>query len=399
MIRSMLLCCILLATGPSTHAQEAKPLGTLALDLGRLKDWGTKTYTYEASQPGSSEKTIMGRVVLKTEMADNAILLTDHFEIEFRAKKLTLDLAHQCKKDNFLSPVRIDSKGEGDDEFGTFVATIDEEGATIRSDGRERKMELPKNVVTWSAFFRLVTLLPRQEGSRISYPYSLESEELNLKKDFMVECLGADIVQSGKEGVTCTKFRLTGGGNNPAYYWVDDDGVLRRVLIDERKLIRLTGQRAQPGKPAPEGDVAQLAAVVVVGVTQRNPLFPDGFTVGGLTIGRLAGQVVQGFGEEILFDEPLVRQGEGRIFREDRMTVAATETHAPGRYDFDDELVELRIEHADAELPPGAVVLGEGRGKRQQGQAARRQRNVLFTTAWLYSLTSRRASLMLVLLL
>jgi hypothetical protein len=158
-------------------------------------------------------------------------------------------------------------------------------------------------------------------------------------------------------------------------------------------------QRAQPGKPAPEGDVAQLAAVVVVGVTQRNPLFPDGFTVGDLTIGRLAGQVVQGFGEEILFDEPLVRQGEGRIFREDRMTVAATETHAPGRYDFDDELVELRIEHADAELPPGAVVLGEGRGKRQQGQAARRQRNVLFTTAWLYSLTSRRASLMLVLLL
>jgi hypothetical protein len=36
-----------------------------------------------------------------------------------------------------------------------------------------------------------------------------------------------------------------------------------------------------------------------------------------------------------------------------------------------DELVELRIEHADAELPPGAVVLGEGRGKWQLGQAGR----------------------------
>jgi hypothetical protein len=53
------------------------------------------------------------------------------------------------------------------------------------------------------------------------------------------------------------------------------------------------------------------------------------------------------------------------------MAVAATETHTPGGDDFDDELVELRIEHADAELPPGAVVLGEGRGKWQQGQAER----------------------------
>jgi hypothetical protein len=85
----------------------------------------------------------------------------------------------------------------------------------------------------------IVTLLPRQEGSRISYPYSLESDELHLKKEFMVECMGRDIVQSGAEGVTCTKFRLTGGGIGPAYYWVDDDGVLRQVLVDDRKMIRL----------------------------------------------------------------------------------------------------------------------------------------------------------------
>jgi len=130
-------------------------------------------------------------------------------------------------------------------------------------------------------------------------------------------------------------------------------------------------QRAQPGKPAPEGDVAELTAVVVVGVTQGDSLFPDRFTVSGLPVGRLVSQALLGFGQETLFDESLVRQGEGRIFREDRIAVAATETHAPGRNDFDDELVELRIEHADAELAPGAVVLGEGRGKWQRGQASR----------------------------
>ena len=71
----------------------------------------------------------------------------------------------------------------------------------------------------------------------------MESEELNLKKDFLVQCMGRDTVQSGQEGITCMKFRLTGGGNHPAFYWVSDDGVLRQVLIDERKLMRLQDDR------------------------------------------------------------------------------------------------------------------------------------------------------------
>ncbi|MDY0167623.1 MAG: hypothetical protein RBS80_13835 [Thermoguttaceae bacterium] len=243
MIRYVMLFCVVPLIPLPAQAQDTTPLGSLDLDLGRLKDWGTKTYTYEASRPGSSEKTIMGRFVLKTEVADDAVILDDRIEIETRGEKLTLHLTHRCKKDNFLSPVLIESKGEGDDEFGTFVVTIDEERAAVRSDSRERKMKLPKNVVTFSAFFRLVTLLPRREGRRISFPHWLESEELNLKKDFVVECMGPDIVQSGSEKITCTKFRLTGSGIRPTFYWVSNDGVLRQVLIDERKLIRLRDER------------------------------------------------------------------------------------------------------------------------------------------------------------
>ncbi len=239
MRRTMLCLYALVFITAAARGQEATPLGSLNLDLSRLKAWGTKSYTYEASRPGGERKTIMGQLMLKTEVADDAVLLADRVEIQFRGERLMLDLAHRCKKDNFLSPVRIDSEGEGDDEFGTFVVTIEGDEATVRSDGRERTMELPENVVTFSAFFRLVTLLPRQEGSRISFPYWLESEELNLKKDFVAECMGSDAIQSGQESVNCTKFRLTGGGNHPAYYWVDGDGVLRQVLIDERKLIRL----------------------------------------------------------------------------------------------------------------------------------------------------------------
>jgi hypothetical protein len=219
--------------------EETKPLGSLDLDLNRLKTWGTKSYIYEATRPGSTEKAGEGRIVLTTEIGPDSVTLEDSFALIYRGKEISLQLTHQCRKDNFLSPVRIESKGEGDDEVGTFVATIDGGRLKAQVRGRDKAMDLPDGTVSSSAFFRLVTLLPRQKGSRISYPYSLESGELNLKKDFMVECMGPDIVQAGVEGVTCTKFRLTGGGIRPAHYWVDDDGVLRQVLIDDRKMIRL----------------------------------------------------------------------------------------------------------------------------------------------------------------
>ena len=83
MIRCTLFCCVLLTAGLRATAQDAQELGSLDLDLNRLKTWGTKVYTYEASRPGSDEKTIMGRFALKTEVADDAVLLNDRMEISF----------------------------------------------------------------------------------------------------------------------------------------------------------------------------------------------------------------------------------------------------------------------------------------------------------------------------
>lgn len=43
--------------------------------------------------------------------------------------------------------------------------------------------------------------------------------------------------------LTCSKFQLTGGGIHPAYYWVTGEGVLQRVMLDERKVIELQESR------------------------------------------------------------------------------------------------------------------------------------------------------------
>jgi hypothetical protein len=217
-------------------AQESIPLGTLKLDLNRLKTWGTREYAYEATHPGSPEKAGEGRIVLRTEVGPDSVTLVDTAALIYRGKELSLRLTHQCGKDNSLSPQRIESKGEGDDEVGTFVAKFDDGKAIVRMGDRNKEIELPDGTVSNWALFRIVTLLPRDEGTRISFDNWLESEELHLKKDFMIECIGREAI--GEKAV-CTKYRLTGGGNHPAYYWVDDDDVLRQVVIDERKWIRL----------------------------------------------------------------------------------------------------------------------------------------------------------------
>jgi len=208
MIRNLLLCCFVFLFTSSVEADDAVPLGSLDLDLNRLRTWGTKPYTYEASRPGSSEKAGEGRFILKTVVGPDSVLLDDAIALIYRGKELSLHLTHQCQKNSCLSPSRIESKGEGDDELGTFVATINDGKATVRTGGRKKEIELPKGTVSSWAFFRLVTLLPREKGSRVSFDHWLESEEMNLKRDFVVECLGWDTVQSGQEGITCTKFRL-----------------------------------------------------------------------------------------------------------------------------------------------------------------------------------------------
>jgi len=32
---------------------------------------------------------------------------------------------------------------------------------------------------------------------------------------------------------------LTGGGIRPAYYWVSKEGVLQRLMMDDRKIVEL----------------------------------------------------------------------------------------------------------------------------------------------------------------
>ncbi|MFC1461390.1 hypothetical protein ACFLQR_02590 [Verrucomicrobiota bacterium] len=234
LVLQMVMVCALAQAqeGPGTEWSSLK------LTLTSLKNWGTKHYSYSAAEPGGKVTNIIGTITVSTELTEDAIVLRDSFQMTYRGERLSLEMVHTCRKDNFLSPTRIDSKGEGSDEVATFVATITKGKATVRSqDGRKTTRDIPDGAITMAAMMRLVTLVPRTPGNTYSYKYSLESEELNLKENYRLIVLHPETITSGNQQVKCSKFQLTGGGIHPAYYWVTEDGVLQRVLIDDRKVM------------------------------------------------------------------------------------------------------------------------------------------------------------------
>jgi len=123
-----------------------------------------------------------------------------------------------------------------------------------------------------------------------------------------------------------------------------------RVFLQDQlgRFLEGFGHRAQPRQPPPDGTVAETTLWTTVrSVAERDPAFLDGRSVGGQVVLKIPA----GFAEDILFDESLVAQGEGRIFGKDPLAVATAEPHAPRVHDLDHDFVEGFVVDADAEFP------------------------------------------------
>jgi len=235
-VLAMLLIALVNSIAPGQD--RTRSLGDVVLDLNRLKTLGEQRYNFQASKPSGNTIAITGTFTFATEVQRDKVVLRDKIELTHQEMKLSLTLVHHCKKNNYLTPERIESKGAGG-EFSTFVATIVNGKAAVKINGRENTIEVPPDTVSYSALVRLLPLLPREKGLRISFPHWLESSELHLKKDFVIECLGEEQITRGTQKWRCTKYRLTSSQIMPMDAWIDSDNILQRLLIDERKVLDL----------------------------------------------------------------------------------------------------------------------------------------------------------------
>ena len=221
---------------------EAKPLPDF--NAGSM-NWGTQRYKFTLIK--NEEKIELGSVTLRNKLTQDRVILTDEYLLSIEGKPMSLNMTQVCLKDQYLSPLKIECEGKGNDEMPTFKATIQDGEAKI-----ERKLpfkisnskQIPEGTVTSAAFMRIVTQLPRVDGATYRYAFALEASEMNLKKDYVAKVIGKETIICDGEPVKCWKISQNGGGIREQLFWVTEDGILQRVLQDGRKQIDLqTGEQ------------------------------------------------------------------------------------------------------------------------------------------------------------
>ena len=221
---------------------EAKPLPDF--NAGSM-NWGTQRYKFTLIK--NEEKIELGSVTLRNKLTQDRVILTDEYLLSIEGKPMSLNMTQVCLKDQYLSPLKIECEGKGNDEMPTFKATIQDGEAKI-----ERKLpfkisnskKIPEETVTSAAFMRIVTQLPRVDGATYRYAFALEASEMNLKKDYVAKVIGKETIICDGEPVKCWKISQNGGGIREQLFWVTEDGILQRVLQDGRKQIDLqTGEQ------------------------------------------------------------------------------------------------------------------------------------------------------------
>ena len=233
----ILLCSLVFTMGKSIFA-EAKPLPDF--NAGTI-NWGTQRYKFTLNK--NDEKIELGSVTLRNKLTQDRVILTDEYLIRYEGKSMSLNMTQVCLKDQYLSPVKIECKGKGNEEAPTFKATIKDGQAKIEGRDAEQvpgdgMIEIPEETVTSAAFFRIVTQLPRVKGATYRYGFALEASEMNLKKDYLVKVIGKEIIDSSGP-VKCWKISQNGGGISEQLFWVTEEGILQRILMDGRKQIDL----------------------------------------------------------------------------------------------------------------------------------------------------------------
>ena len=237
-LNRILLIPLVFAMGKSIFA-EAKPLPDF--NEGAM-NWGTQRYKFTLIN--KEEKTELGSVTLRNKLSGDQVLLTDEYLLSIGGKPMSLNMTQVCRKDQYLSPLKIECEGKGNDEMPTFKATIKDGQAEISGPGRGLK-KIPEGTVTSAAFMRIVTQLPRVDGATYRYAFALEASEMNLKKDYVAKVIGKETIFCDGEPVKCWKISQNGGGIRKQFFWVTEDGILQRVLQDGRKQIDL--QTGEPG--------------------------------------------------------------------------------------------------------------------------------------------------------
>ena len=68
--------------------------------------WGTQKYKFTLIK--DEEKIELGSAILRTELKDDRVILTDEYFARYEGKPMSLNMIQVCLQDQYLSPVKIE---------------------------------------------------------------------------------------------------------------------------------------------------------------------------------------------------------------------------------------------------------------------------------------------------
>ena len=221
----------------------------------------SETYWYKAADNQgyiSLEKTVdeNGNSVLKTTVKAN-----------FDAEKLDFVLTTTCDSDKMLNASRLDFDGTIDSNMNTVNFTgkrvkttnsgafwhftgdyknkmsPDPEVKPFIKSKHESSIRVPAVTIP---SFNILAIVPNLKFDREgTFKFnSLDETKLYVKKKQTINYLSKEKVSIDGEEQELHKFVHQGKGMKPAYYWVNDNKELVKILLDEKFVFTLSNKEA-----------------------------------------------------------------------------------------------------------------------------------------------------------
>ena len=237
MIRSLIVLTVTACFAKMCVAQTEETRVSLAdvkMDLAQLAktahvEYGlfTGTKSWDPKK-GEEQATVRyassGILSLDTQVTADQVNLHDVLR---KGEKSRFDARLTCRKDNYLNPASVViDLGRG--RIVNYTVSKGEVTATMGE--KTMKMPFPKDILSQSALYRILPLLPRTKGVTVDVPAFTEVPEFRpprKEQPYTITCLGKESLDVAGNPVEATKFEIRGGRKMDA--WVSVDGRLLRI--------------------------------------------------------------------------------------------------------------------------------------------------------------------------
>lgn len=224
----------------------ATPIASLTFDWKMYQTPQTRRYSVARRDKEGTLGAVEGFLVSSTRIeGDQLVLLDEMMDKQDQGERKFRSIQERCVMESLLTPVSVDVTlfpTEGSPRVAS--AKIGEGKVSAKMpNGATRNYELRADSLTRSALLRVISQLPREVGRRFQVSNLFESD-VNDYSDgpLTIECVDKEIIEAGGREVECHRFTLRDDdGGFDDQFWVDTDGVLRRIVSAGRDVFELVG--------------------------------------------------------------------------------------------------------------------------------------------------------------